>query len=385
MGATATTDAGIFGSMVHAPSLPHPPDFAPTRAPTSRRVGGPAFLLGLVAFPMALLVLAAAGYVGASPSGWGYAVGFALMALGLVSRPWRRRSGLTRVGLGLMLAVALLRVLFAGGDGLDTVRLPDGGHRWVNRLVAERDGTMLAVHALVLTGGVPRSDSREFISALESAFDRLDAVEGAFATPAVATYLGLQSPKSFDTVVIPPPGVTRPEVAVVFLHGYAGNFAVYCWQMAQAVRPISALTVCPSVGPQGDWWTPKGERTLQVMLYQLAEQGIRRVYLGGLSNGGAGASVLVHRISHPRLELRGLVLVSGAWSEMPTPKVPTLLVQGRHDTMMPAEAMRDLAERMGPRATYVELDSGHFAFLDRHIEGERAISDWLRERERERK
>ena len=368
--------------MVQAPSLPHPPVSVPNRAPASRRAGWPAFLLGLIAFPLAVLVLAAAGYVGASPSGWGYAVGFALVALGLVLRPWRRRRGLTRVGLGLLLAVAVLRLLFAGGDGLETVRWPDGGHRWVNRLVAERDGTMLAAHALVLTGGVPRGDAREFIPALESAFDRLDAVEGAFATPAVATYLGLQSPKSFDTVVIPPSGVARPEVAVVFLHGYAGNFGVYCWQMAQTVRTISALTVCPSVGPAGDWWTPKGERTLKLTLDRLAEQGIRRFYLGGLSNGGAGASVLVHRVSHPRLELRGLVLVSGAWSEMPVPKVPTLLVQGRHDSMMPTASMRDIAERMGQRATYVELDTGHFAFLDRHIESERAISEWLRERER---
>jgi pimeloyl-ACP methyl ester carboxylesterase len=339
--------------------------------------------VGLLAVPLALLVVAAAAYVGASPSGWGYAVGFALVAVGLLSRPWGQRRGLTRVGLGLLLGVAVLRGVFATGNGLETVRLPDGGHRWVNRLVAERDGTMLAAHALVLTSGLPRSDAREFITALEAAFDRLDAAEGALATPAVATYLGLQSPKSFDTVVIPPPGGARSEVAVVFLHGFAGNFAVYCWQMAQAARAISALTVCPSVGPEGDWWTPRGERTLKVTLDWLAEQGIRRVYLGGLSNGGAGASVLVHRISHPRITLRGLVLVSGAFSEGATPKVPTLLVQGRHDSMMPTRSMRDIAERMGSRATWFEVDSGHFAFLDRHVECERAISEWLRQRERE--
>ncbi|WP_240359816.1 alpha/beta fold hydrolase [Pyxidicoccus trucidator] len=350
-------------------------------AVVSRRRGWLGFVLGLVAVPWALLLLAAAGFVGASPSGWGYAVGFALVSAGLVSRPWRKRRGLTRAGLAVLLLIALARMVFADGTHVETLRLPDRGHRWVNRLVAERDGTLLAAHALVLSGGVPRSDSRDFISALESAFDRMDAAEGAFATPAVATYLGLQSSKSFDTLVISPPDGASSDTAVVFLHGYAGNFAVYCWQMARAAQAISALTVCPSVGPAGDWWSPQGERTLEATLDWLASWGIRRVYLGGLSNGGAGASVLVSRVSHPRIELRGLVLVSGAVSQAPTHQVPTLVVQGRTDSMMPTRSMRAFAERLGKLATYVEVDSGHFAFLDRHAECERAIANWLRQRE----
>lgn len=362
-------------------TMERPPSGSLAPAAATRRGGWPAFLLGLAVAPVALFLWVAAALIGASPSGWGYAVGLALVAAGLLSRRWRRRQGLTRVGLGFVLCVVAGRLAFADGTSLETLRLPDGGHRWVNRIVAERDGTLLAAHALVRAGGVPRSDAREFIPALEAAFDRMDAAEGALATPAVATYLGLQSPQSFDTLVISPPGVATPEVAVVFLHGYAGNFAVYCWQMARAAQAISALTVCPSVGPVGDWWSPQGERTLEATLDWLAVRGVRRIYLGGLSNGGAGASVLVGRVSHPHLELRGLVLVSGAWSEAPTPPVPTLLVQGRRDSMMPTPDMRAFAERLGRRATYVEVDSGHFAFLDRHEECERAIAAWLRERE----
>ncbi|QSQ28537.1 alpha/beta hydrolase [Pyxidicoccus parkwayensis] len=330
---------------------------------------------------MAVLVMATASFIGASPSGWGYAVGFALVSIGMLAP--RGRRGLVRAGLGLMVLVALGRLVFAEGTQLETLTLPDGGHRWVNRLVAERDGTMLAGQVLVRTGRLPRSDSREFLPALEAAFDRMDAYEGALATPAVATYLGLQSPESFDAVVIPPRGEPAPRTAVVFLHGFAGNFAVYCWEMAQSVQAISALTVCPSVGPAGDWWSPQGERTLEKTFEWLAERGVRRVYLGGLSNGGVGASVLAGRVSHPRLELRGLVLVSGADSRAPLPRVPTLMVQGKHDSMMPTRSMRAFAERLGRRGTYVELDSGHFAFLDRHVECERAISTWLAERERE--
>ncbi|WP_223755374.1 alpha/beta fold hydrolase [Myxococcus sp. RHSTA-1-4] len=376
----------MLGAMAHSSSVSvtqHAPGATVPAAAASRRGGWSAFALGLVVAPVALLLLVAAARIGASPSGWGYAVGLSLVGAGLLSRPWRRRRGLTRAGLGLVLCVAAARLVLADGTLLETPRLPDGGHRWVNRIVAERDGTLLAAHALVLSGGVPRSDARDFIPALEAAFDRMDAAEGALATPAVATYLGLQSPKSFDTLVIPPPGSATPETAIVFLHGHAGNFAVYCWQMARAAQAISALTVCPSVGPAGDWWSSRGERTLEATLDWLASRGVRRVYLGGLSNGGAGASVLVSRVSHPRLELRGLVLVSGAISQAPAPSVPTLLVQGRHDSMMPTRSMRAFAERLGRSATYVELDSGHFAFLDRHAECERAIATWLRERERE--
>jgi pimeloyl-ACP methyl ester carboxylesterase len=161
-----------------------------------------------------------------------------------------------------------------------------------------------------------------FVPALEAAFARLRDAQGPVATPAVATWLGMQSPEPFDAIVIPPPGQAAPEAAVVFLHGYAGNFAVYCWQMARSAQPISALTVCPSVGPAGDWGSRRGEDTLERTYAWLARRGVRRVYLGGLSNGGVGASLLVQRAAHPGLELRGLLLISGAETKAPCPGSP---------------------------------------------------------------
>ncbi|OJT22725.1 alpha/beta hydrolase [Archangium sp. Cb G35] len=341
------------------------------------------FLLGLVSAPVAALLLVAAISVGATVSGQAYAVGGAVLSAGLLTKRWRRWRGLTRAGLGLLVLVAGARLALADGRGLHTVRLPDEGWRLVNRLVDERDGTLLAAHALLLSGRLPREDAREFVPALESAFSRMREAEGLSATPAVATWLGLQSPESFDTVTIPAGRDAAPETAVVFLHGYAGNFAVYCWQMARAVQAISALTVCPSVGPMGDWWSRRGEETLERTFAWLARRGVKRVYLGGLSNGGVGASVLVGRAAHPGLELRGLLLISGASTKVPPPRVPVLLVEGKHDSMMPARLMREAARRAGSLATYVELDSGHFAFLDRHEACEKAIAAWLLERERD--
>lgn len=342
------------------------------------------FFLGLLTAPIALFLAVAAVLIGATPSGWGYVVGAVITSAGLLTKRWRRWRGLTRVGLGLLLLVVGARLVLSEGKGLHTLRLPDEGRRLTNRLVDERDGTLLAAHALLLSGQVPASDARDFVPALEGAFTRLHDAEGSIATPAIATWLGRQSPEAFDAVVIPPEGNASPEVAVVMLHGYAGNFAVYCWQMARSARAISALTVCPSVGPAGDWWTRHGEETLERTFAWLARRGIRRVYLGGLSNGGLGASVLVGRVAHPGLELRGLVLISGASSKVPAPRIPVLLVEGKNDSMMPARLMREFAQRAGRLATYVEVDSGHFAFLDRHETCEKAISSWLLERERSR-
>ncbi len=339
-------------------------------------------LLGALAAPLVAVLLGAALLVGASPSGWGYVLGALLTTVGLLTRRRRRWRGLTRAGLGLLVLVLGARVLLTERGALSVQRLPDGGSRLVNRLVDERDGTLLAAHALRLSGRLPRAEARDFVPALESAFTRMREAEGPVATPAVATWLGMQRPEAFDAVLIPPESSEPTSTAVVFLHGYAGNFAVYCWQMSRAARAISALTLCPSVGPEGRWKSPRGEQTLAATYAWLAARGIRRVYLGGLSNGGEGASVLVNRPVPAGLELRGLVLISGAETKAAPPRVPVLLVQGARDTMMPTRLMREYAQRAGRLATSVEVDSGHFAFLDHHAECQGAIATWLRARER---
>jgi pimeloyl-ACP methyl ester carboxylesterase len=354
----------------------------PRRLPYPRAASRSAFLIGLIAGPATAVLLVAAIDLGASPSGWAYVAAAVVTSAGLLSLPWRSRRGLTRAGLGLLLLIASLRLLFASGNHLATLRLPSERPRLINRLVAERDGSLFALRLLLLTGQLPRSDTRDALPALDSAFDRMDAAEGPLATPAVATWLGRQSPDDFDAVIIPPEGGKAPETAVVMLHGYAGNFAVYCWQVSRAANAISALTICPSVGPAGDWWSAQGEQTLERTLEWLNHRGIRRIYLAGLSNGGMGASILASRVSHPGIELKGLVLISGASSRAPAPRIPTLIVQGRHDSMMPTPMIRAFAERAGPLATYFEVNSGHFALLDRYQECERAITTWLVKQER---
>jgi predicted esterase len=89
--------------------------------------------------------------------------------------------------------------------------------------------------------------------------------------------------------------------------------------------------------------------------------GMNRIYLAGLSNGAAGASVLA--LSHQR-ELSGLVLISGTRATQP-PALPTLVVQGQSDQMMPAALARAYAARSS-RAQYRELTGGHLILLSRY-------------------
>jgi pimeloyl-ACP methyl ester carboxylesterase len=145
--------------------------------------------------------------------------------------------------------------------------------------------------------------------------------------------------------------------------------------VAEAARAIDAVTVCPSTGFAGRWWAPDGERTLRATLAYLEARGIRRVFLAGLSNGGAGATLLAPRLAG---SLSGLILVSGVSPEGSTGGLPALVVHGEGDTMMSAQMARAFAARTG--ATYVGFGGGHFVMMVRRAEVRDAIGQWLQKR-----
>jgi predicted esterase len=118
------------------------------------------------------------------------------------------------------------------------------------------------------------------------------------------------------------------------------------------------MTLCPATGPQGAWWDDDGDATLKATLDYAHDIGMNRVYLAGLSNGAAGASVLAHKYS---ARLSGLVLISGMRAETP-PAMPVLVVQGSTDRMMSAPYARSYAAR-GANVSYREIAGGHLIFL----------------------
>jgi pimeloyl-ACP methyl ester carboxylesterase len=230
---------------------------------------------------------------------------------------------------------------------------------------------LIGARGLAAVWPLPDSEKAALVPAMHDAYVAMRASEGTTPSPVLDTLLGRQHPDAFDAIVVEPRG-RKPRAAVVFLHGYAGSFALECWMMAEAARAIDALTVCPATGFAGQWWTPDGERTLRATLAYVEGRGFPRPYLAGLSNGGIGASLLAPRFAR---SLAGLVLIAGASPDGSTGGLPALVVQGEADPMVSAAVSRAFAARTG--ATYASFDGGHFVMMVRREQVEGTIGAWL--------
>lgn len=310
------------------------------------------------------------------------AIGLVLLVLGSLVVHAQRGLGHRLLAAGglLVLGPWLGRaVLVRGSEQARLTTLPaDTGARVLSRLYPESDGAIAIAGLLTAWGRVNDDEAGQFAQILRAAFARTEPSAATQPTPAIATYLGLQSPSSFDTIMIRPPEQrVAADGAVVLLHGDAGNFYVYCWELAQAAAAANLVTLCPSTGPSGAWWEPAGEQTLLATLDYAHAIGMNRLYLAGLSNGAAGASVLA--LKHAK-RLAGLVLVSGMRAEAP-PALPVLVVQGSSDKMMSAAVARRYAAR-GAHVKYHEVSGGHFIFLSEFEKVRPAIEQFLSELEK---
>ena len=308
----------------------------------------------VLAVPLALFVLTGPP----SASGAAYAVGPVVLAAALLG-PRRHARRIALAGALLLVLPPIVRVVHTKRAG--DVRL-------VDRLLDERDVSLGATRAIAWTRFMPDPDVPKLPDAMRAAYDDMDREEGALPSPFVATYLGLERPGASDTIEFDHEG----DDAVVFLHGYAGNFTMSCWLFARAASRAGLATSCPSDGFRGDWWTRDGESIARDAIAKLRARGKKRIFLAGLSNGAIGASRLAPRL---RAEIAGLVLVSGAAPDAAAPGVPTLVLQGRRDTQIAASVAHGYASRIG--AKYVELDGGHFVLLVDRERSARTIADWL--------
>lgn len=324
-----------------------------------------------------------------------YVIAAGALLGGLMTLPHRVKSGrpgrprgLSRGAAAALALVAIARGVIAG-DGRRMHVVPtdaDSGAgasgvgssaRLVNRLLDEGDVAFAGTRVLFATGAY--SDDREALPpAMRDAYGAMRRDHGEVPSPLVATYLGMQRGNAHDLVLIEPEAIepqakaAAPRSAIVFLHGYAGNFDLPCWQIARAVASLDAVTACPSTRWVGDWWSADGEATVRRTVALLRARGIERIVLAGLSNGGEGASRLA-----PRMKglLAGLILISGADPRAGSAAVPTLVIHGARDTVVPFEGSRLYAKRTGTKL--VSLDAGHFAMLVRAEETNRAVHDFM--------
>ena len=297
----------------------------------------------LALFPyLGIVYLLVTGTASWSSFAYVVAIGALLGGLATLPDPARksgRRRGLSRGAVLALATVALVRAFVAGdgrrlrvdGAGGEGLRPRTSTSRLVNRLLDEGDVAVAGTRVLVASGMV-RDDVLTLPSAMTDAYRNMRRYEGEAPSPFVATYLGLERPDAFDLVLVEAPrtGETTasPRTALLFLHGYAGNFDLPCGQLACAVASTGVVTACPSTRWVGDWWSADGEAILRRTVEILHARGVDRIVLAGLSNGGYGASRLA-----PRMK--------------------------------------------GTFAGLVTLDAGHFAMLVRGEESDRAVREFV--------
>ena len=265
-----------------------------------------------------------------------------------------------------VLAGFILLVLQRSFTSAPHLTTNSGDQRLINRLVPEQDGAMLAAWALSL--GAIGDDA--FLPAIESGYQRFSSqVPGATAaTPAIATYLGMQSSETFDLVEFNVE--QQSKRVVIFLHGYAGNFAMQCWHFANAVKEIP--TYCPSVGPRGYWKDRQGYQTLRKTIALAKRHGAREIILAGLSNGASGASGLINKF--PPSTFYRLILISGLTPRATPPKTKVLAICGNNDA--PYRRIKRWSTHR--RVTLRTLNGGHFIFLSEYPAVKRLIREYLK-------
>ncbi len=325
------------------------------------------------------------------PPSWsaiGYVASVGLVIIGLLTQPneWgeaRRPRGLTRGALAAIVVVALVRG-FTGNEG-ESLRLETSGYRtvfasrFVNRLVDESD-VAVASTRLMVGAGMVRDDDDELPDAMRAGYARMRDAEGDAPSPMLATFLGMQKLAKHDVVIVQPRGrvpnreIDERRTAIVFL-GDSNNFALPCWQAAQAVADLDVITACPSLRRDANWSSAEGEAIVRHTVDVLRQRGIARLILMGKSNGAIGASRLAPKM---RGVFEGLVLVSGVAHDAGAPGVPTLVLHGSRDTLASATLARQYALRH--RGTYFPLRAGHHAMLVRADEHDRALKAFMSER-----
>jgi dienelactone hydrolase len=347
----------------------------------------PLFLLGIILSIPILVLLFFALTLPITISGIGYLFACSLAVSGLILAPWMRKyHWLTLAGVLALVLIAGGRI-FMGAQNASShfrmVTLPQGkSARWISYILDEQDSVIFGEAFFHRVGGSSATEHASITEALYQDYSAMRQVQGIFPSPFANTYLNLQNAEAFDAVIIEPENNRHPEIGVIFLHGFMGNVAAQCWEIAQAVSQFGAVTACPSTGWIGEWWQPQGQATIRSTFEYLRGQGIQKIYLGGFSNGGFGISRLASQLGDED-GLSGLFFIDGINADTSIKQLglPVLIIQGTQDERMPASEASRIAEDIGDLGTYVELDSDHFLIMKIPELVQKALTAWLEDRE----
>ena len=334
-------------------------------------------LLGLIALAFRLPI---------TFSGIFYLLSSAVAVAGLVAAPLLPHAypRLTAIGLMGIVITAAVRVIAAEQQTVSEIQmlaLPAGTKpSWLNALFDEQDTLVFGESLFHLLGGDSDKEHEGLASSFADVYSEMSR-RGIYPSPVISTYLNLQQPEHFDAVIIEP---EQPATfGLVFLHGYMGNVTAQCWEIAQAIKPLGGVTICPSTEWTGAWWQPDGQAIIRSTFEYLGEQGIDRFYLGGFSNGGFSIGRLASQWDNVA-QLQGLIFIDGFMngSSIRELGLPVLVIEGAQDSRVPVTAARPFTEEVGDLATYVELEGDHFLIIKQPRSVQHAIRNWLADQER---
>ncbi len=339
------------------------------------------FLRVLVVGPcgvVAVTTLAAAAAFLLFQAWWllAYAVGAGLVACGLVLAVTRRHFWL--LGAGALLLAASVGVRFAwarspANSPVTSWRIGVTAPHEAGALLPERDFLLVASQLLPRLWGWPpgAADDGSLADVVLAQYDALDTDPSTRGLESVvlAQALGERQVAGQYFLVLPkgsPPSGGFP--AVLFLHGFAGNYQLYAsWFRAIAdERGIAA--VLPSGTFKGSWWLPDEQQiALKALEDAVRSHGIdpKRVIVGGMSNGGVGACALAARPEFAAL----LAIAAFPPIDEATGGIggkPAVFIGGAHDDRFPLDGIHAAMEayrKKGSAVDSVETDGDHLAIV----------------------
>jgi len=319
-------------------------------------------------------------------SGIIYLLACSLIVSGLVTSPLLPRHYylLIIAGVSALIIVVSARVVLVGqskSSEIKMITLPSGETRWISYIIDEQDSLIFGEALFHLIGGDSQDEHENLTPAFLMAYSEMKK-QGEFPSPIASTYLNLQQPNHFDAVIIEPESKEQLQFGVVFLHGYMGNVNAQCWEIAQAVKKLNGMTICPSTGWRGEWWRPEGQAILQSTFDYLRTQSIQKLYLGGFSNGGFGISRLASQLGNEK-RLSGLIFIDGFANGVSIKEVglPVLIIEGKDDERVPVSVASQFAMEVGDLGTYRELSGDHFLIMKHPDLVQNEIVKWLEEQE----
>lgn len=180
-----------------------------------------------------------------------------------------------------------------------------------------------------------------------------------------------------------------PRPAIVFLHGWLGNFKAYVWQWSKFAEDNDFVIVCPTFGA-GYWDRAEAADALK-RTFELCSRDPRiderTLYVAGLSNGAMGVT---RAALHFPDDIDGLIYISpvieahmittDAYVQNTAGK-PILVIYGGGDRRVPAycvEVCVDLLQRQGSHVQHRRYEQqNHFLFVSAYDRLAADIKDWM--------